>query len=210
MRNIQIRRLLVLLFGLALPMSVWAIGSPSTNFFMKGLYHPMMVPAHIIALFALGLLLGQQGWRTIRIVLPAFILVLIASLIMTRYQSAAWNAELVLLPLAAITGLLVVFKLNLEQSNPGLLVSLIISIIAAVVIGMDSAVPRIPGLQAAKIYSHLAGSGVFASALLLTISLIAVTLRKLLDGVILRILGAWSTAGAVLVVTLLIAPDITP
>ena len=199
------RSLLVLLLGLMLPMSVWAIGSPSTNFFMKGFYHPMMVPAHIIALFALGLLLGQQGWRAIKVVVPTFVLALIASLIMTRYQSAPWEAELVLLPLAAITGLLVVIKLNL-----GPVVPLLISIIAAVVIGMDSAVPRIPGLQAAKIYSHLTGSGIFASGLLLVISLISVSLRKLLDGVILRILGAWSTAGAVLVVTLLLVPDINP
>lgn len=199
------RSLLVLLLGLLLPMSVWAIGSPSTNFFMKGFYHPMMVPAHIIALFALGLLLGQQGWRAIKVVVPTFVLALIASLIMTRYQSAPWEAELVLLPLAAITGLLVVIKLNL-----GPVVPLLISIIAAVVIGMDSAVPRIPGLQAAKIYSHLTGSGIFASGLLLVISLISVSLRKLLDGVILRILGAWSTAGAVLVVTLLLVPDINP
>ena len=205
MKNIQIRIWLVLLLGLLLPMSAWAIGSPSTNFFMKGLYHPMMVPAHIIAMFALGLLLGQQGWHTIRVVLPIFILVLIASLIITRYQSASWEAELVLLPLAAVTGLLVVIKLNL-----GIAVPLLISIIAAIVIGMDSAVPRIPGLQTAKIYSHLAGSGVFASGLLLIISLIAASLHKLLDGVILRILGAWSTAGAVLVVTLLLAPDINP
>jgi len=165
----------------------------------------MMVPAHIIVLFSLGLLLGQQGWRTIRFVLPAYVLVIIASLIMTRYQTAAWNAELVLLPLAAVTGLLVVFKWNLS-----ILLPLVIAIVAAVVIGMDSTVPRIPGLQAAKIYSHLTGSGVFASVLLAIISLIALALRGLLEGVILRILGAWSTAGAVLVVTLLLVPDVNP
>jgi len=202
MKHLPKQNLLLALIGLLLPVSAWAAG---TSFFMKGFYHPMMVPAHIIVLFSLGLLLGQQGWRAIRVVLPAYILVLIASLIMTRYQTAAWNAELVLLTLAAISGLLVVFKLSL-----GVWVPLLIAIVAAVVIGMDSTVPRIPGLQLAKIHSHLAGSGVFASGLLIIISLLALTLRNLLDGVILRILGAWSTAGAVLVVTLLLAPDINP
>jgi len=202
MKYLPIQNLLLALIGLLLPVGAWAAG---TSFFMKGFYHPMMVPAHIIVLFSLGLLLGQQGWRAIRVVLPAYILVLIASLIMTRYQTAAWNAELVLLTLAAISGLLVVFKLSL-----GVWVPLLIAIVAAVVIGMDSTVPRIPGLQLAKIYSHLAGSGVFASGLLIIISLLALTLRNLLDGVVLRILGAWSTAGAVLVVTLLLAPDINP
>jgi urease accessory protein len=186
-------------------MNAWAIGSPSTSFFMKGFYHPMMVPAHLIVLFALGLLSGQQGRKTIRFVLPAFIIVLLASLIMTRYQSPPWNAEWVLLPLAGITGILIVFKWDMV-----IILSLMIACLAAVVIGMDSAVPRIPGLQSAKIYAHLAGSSVFSSLLLLVISLIALTLRNVLDGVILRILGAWSTAGAVLVITLLFVTNLNP
>jgi hydrogenase/urease accessory protein HupE len=172
---------------------------------MKGFYHPMMIPAHMIVLFSLGLLLGQQGWQTQRIVIPVFVLVLAAALTMTRYQTATWNAELVLLPLAAVTGILVIFKFNLSAW-----ISLIIAVIAAIVIGMDSTVPRIPGLQPAKIYAHLTGSGVFVMGLLVIISGIALALRKLLDGVILRILGAWSTAGAVLVVTLLLVGNINP
>lgn len=204
MKKLSIQTLLTILIGV-LPISAWAIGSPSTNFFMKGLYHPMMVPAHMIALFALGLLLGQQGWRIVRIVLAVFVVALIASLVMTRFHSASWDAELVLLPLAAMTGLLVVLKWNL-----GVVVPLLIAIIAAVVIGMDSSVPRIPGLQTAKIYSHLAGSGVFASTALLVIGLLSLAMRGMLDGVILRILGAWSTAGAVLVVTLLLVGDLNP
>lgn len=200
-----VQKLLIVLVALLLPMSTWAIGSPSTSFFMKGLYHPMMVPAHLIALFALGLLSGQQGWKTIRLVLPTFIAVLIASLIMTRYHSPSWNAEWILLPLATVTGILIVLKLQMAT-----IVSLVIACLAAVVIGMDSAVPRIPGLQLSKIYEHLAGSGVFSSSLLFIISLTALNLRNVLDGVILRILGAWSTAGAVLVVTLLFITQSIP
>ncbi|MGB1311511.1 MAG: HupE/UreJ family protein [Leucothrix sp.] len=204
--KIQVRYpLLAALICFAWPLSAWAIGSPSTNFFIKGLYHPMMVPAHLIALFALGLLIGQQGWATLRTAFPVFFVTLTAALLMTRYQSAAWNAELVLLPLAALTGVLVVLKLNLPKAIP-----LIIAIIAAIVIGMDSSVPRIPGLQATKIYAHLSGSGVFASLLLLMISLLALALHKLLAGIVLRVLGAWSTAGAVLVVTLLLVADANP
>lgn len=200
-----LQKLLIVLIAFLLPINAWAIGSPNTSFFMKGLYHPMMVPAHLIELLALGLLSGQQGRKTIRFVLPAFIVVLLASLIMTRYQSPPWNAEWVLLPLAAVTGILIIFKLDVA-----IIVSLVIACMTAVVIGMDSAVPRIPGLQSAKIYAHLAGSGVFSSLLLLIISLIALTLRNVLDGVTLRILGAWSTAGAVLVITLLFVTNLNP
>jgi len=202
MKILSTQNLLIALIGSLLPMSAWAAG---TSFFMKGFYHPTMVPAHLLSLFALALLMGQQGWRNSRIVLPLFLFVLIASLAMTRYQTASWNAELILLPLAAVTGILVIFKWDLSVIVPS-----IIAIIAAIVIGMDSSVPRIPGLQIAKIYSHLAGSAVFGISLLLVIGLIALGLRNVLDGVILRILGAWSTAGAVLVVTLLLVGDLNP
>ena len=205
MNNILMRSILVLVVGCCLSGTAWAIGGVNTSFFMKGLYHPMMIPAHLIALFSLGLLLGQQGWQTQRVVIPPFALVIASALIMTRYQVAPWNAELVLLPVAAITGVLVILKLNLTAW-----ICLIIAVIAAAVIGMDSTVPRIPGLQPAKIYAHLTGSGLFATGLLVIISGIALALRNLLDGVILRILGAWSTAGAVLVVTLLMVAEITP
>lgn len=205
MNNILMRSILVFFVGCCLSSTAWAIGGISTSFFMKGFYHPMMLPAHMIALFSLGLLLGQQGWQTLRIVILTFALVLATALILTLYQKATWDAELVLLPLAAITGILVIFKFNLSTWIP-----LIIAVIAALVIGMDSVVPRIPGLQPAKIYAHLTGSGLFATGLLVILSGIALALRKLLDGVILRILGAWSTAGAVLVVTLLMVADVNP
>lgn len=54
MIKLPLRNLFMVLGGFLLPMSAWAIGSPDTNFFMKGLYHPMMVPAHLIALLGLS------------------------------------------------------------------------------------------------------------------------------------------------------------
>ena len=205
MKNSATQNTLIFLMFCCIPASAWAIGGVSTSFFVKGFYHPMMVPAHLTALFSLGLLLGQQGWQTIRLILPAFVIALVSALIMTRYQTAGWNAELVLLPLAAMTGILVIFKFNLTVWIP-----LVIAMLVAVVIGMDSTVPRIPGLQSAKIYAHLTGSAVFVLGILTIIAGAAFALRTLLDGVILRILGAWSTAGAVLVVTLLFITQSIP
>jgi len=170
------------------------------NFFEKGLMHPMAVPTQLIAVFALGLLLGQQGWLHIRIVLPVFLVSISAALIMTRFQSASWDPEMVLLPLAAVTGLLLTLKRRWF-----LTVSLVIAIVIAIVIGMDSSVPIIPGLQARKIYASLVGTGLSVFGLLTLVTLIAFVLRNLLQGVILRILGAWSTAGAALVLALLLA-----
>ena len=63
----------------------------------------------------------------------------------------------------------------------------------------------IPGLQTRKIYANLAGTGVSVFGILLVVSVIAWSLRKLLQGIVLRVLGAWATAGAILVLALLLA-----
>lgn len=178
------------------PNGAYAAGA---NFFLQGLSHPMMVPAQLIATFSLGLLIGQQGWSHLRIVLPVFLLALVVGLIATRYQTISWNSEMILLPLAALTGLLATLKRQLP-----IVITLLAAIIAAFVIGMDSAVPMIPGLQVRKIYASLAGSGLSIFGMLLLISLIAMLLRNVLQGVVLRVLGAWSTAGAALVLALLL------
>lgn len=192
-------KLLTALIIFLLPMSAWAIGNPNTNFFLKGLYHTMMVPAHLIILFALGLLSGQQGLKTTKSLIPVFTGVLGISLVITRYHAAFWNAEWLLLALAVVTSILVILKLNVKK-----VVSLTIAVLSAVVIGMDSAAPIIPGLQPTKIFAHLAGSGIFSSLLLLLICLLSLALRKLFDGVILRVLGAWATAVTALVITFLL------
>ncbi len=193
----QLIALVVVGFYLVTPLTAHAAGA---NFFVKGLMHPMVIPTQLIAVFALGLLLGQQGWKHIRIVLPVFLIVISAALIMTRYQSASWTPEMVLLPLATVTGLLLTLK-----QQWFVLISLIAAIVIAVVIGMDSSVPMIPGLQTRKIYASLAGTGLSVFGLLMLVTLIAFALRNLLQGIILRILGAWSAAGAILVLTLLLA-----
>lgn len=188
---------LLLVVAWMLPISAYAAG---TNFFIQGLSHPLMVPAQLILTFSLGLLIGQQGWKHFRVVLPLFAIALAGALVMTRYQTASWNSESILLPLAAITGLLVIFRLQLS-----VLITLTVALAAAIVIGMDSAVPMIPGLQARKIYANLAGSGVSVFGILLLVSMIAWALRNVIQGIVLRVLGAWATAGAVLVLALLLA-----
>jgi len=197
------RTTISLISGLLLiPVNVQAAG---TNFFLQGLYHPMMVPAQLIALFALALLIGQQGQRSLCRVPLGFVLALSLSLLATRYYTPSWNSELVLLPLAALTGLLVILK----REWP-LQLSMLLAILIATVVGLDSAVPMIPGLQARKIYASLAGSGLTITSLLVLVSIVSFFLRNILQGIALRVLGAWSTAGAILVLTLLLAPITLP
>ncbi|RVU84264.1 hypothetical protein EOL70_12315 [Leucothrix sargassi] len=193
----QLIKLITVGFFMLSPLAAQAAGA---NFFEKGLLHPLAVPTHLIAIFAVGLLLGQQGLRCLSIGLPTFLVALAAALVMTRYQSASWDPEMILLPLSAITGLLLTLRRQWY-----LALSLIIAVVVAVVIGMDSSVPMIPGLQTRKIYASLAGTGVTVSGLLFVVTLIAYALRNLIHGIIIRILGAWAAAGAVLVLALLLA-----
>lgn len=184
--------------------AIWLIPANAvaagTNFFVQGLSHPMMVPAQLIVTFALGLLIGQQGWAQLRWALPTFAIALITGLMATRYLPTSSDSEIILLPLAAMTGLLVILKRQLP-----IIITLLLAIVAACVIGMDSAVPMIPGLQERKIYASLAGSGLSVFGIILLISLMAMALRNVLQGIVLRVLGAWATAGAALVLALLLA-----
>ena len=70
-----------------------------------GLLHPLAVPAHVLALLAIGLLIGQQRGRLVP--LAAFFAGLVAGLAALAFAVATTSAANVLLAAAAVTGLLV-------------------------------------------------------------------------------------------------------
>ena len=177
--------------------NTWAA---STSFFEKGLLHPLGAPSHILAVVSLAMLLGQQGWRHIRSAVPVFAISVITALILTRFLTVKIDVELTLLPVAMIIGLL----LTLKREWP-LVLSLLLAVVIAGIAGYDSKVPFIPGLQVEKIHASLAGSGVSILGLLVIVTTLSWLLRNVLQGIALRVLGAWSATGAALVLTLLLA-----
>ncbi len=51
--------------------------------FYNGVLHPVLVPAHLLAIVSAGLLIGQQGVKRMQVPLITFLLVLIAALTVT-------------------------------------------------------------------------------------------------------------------------------
>ncbi len=171
------------------------------SFFLQGLHHPFITPAHLITLIALGILLGQQAKRNGYSALLIFIAFALASLVSTRFYRTDIHAEIMLLTLAGSIGILTTLKLPLPNW-----VTLIFAIIVGSLIGIDSASVVIPGLKVSKIHADMAGTFVSVSLILLLICLLSQFINKLWDGITLRIIGSWVFASALMVLALMLAP----
>ena len=78
-----------------------------------GLLHPLVVPAHVAAIAALALLIGQQNWG--RSVPIAYVVAVLIGLVAIAMAYVPKFSEETLLALAAITGLLIALARPLPQ-----------------------------------------------------------------------------------------------
>lgn len=170
------------------------------DFFWQGLLHPLLMPAHLLLLIALGLLAGQQGAAHVKATLLVFVAAIVCGVGLTLVSSLRVDFDSWLLVLALLTGVLIVLR-------PALLVWLlmVLAVLAALVIGLDSAAPRIPGLRGMKVQALLGGTALSAVLVVIAVSVPGLWLRRVLEGIPLRVLGAWITAGAALVLALKIS-----
>ena len=171
------------------------------NFFLQGLQHPFLTPAHLVTLIALGVLLGQQAKQNGYNALLTFIAFVLVSLVSTRVFRTNINAEIILLTLAGFMAILTAIKLSLPNWATHIL-----AIVVGALIGIDSAPVIIPGLKAAKIYADLAGILVSVSLILILISVLSQLINTLWQGIALRIIGSWLFASALMVLALMFAP----
>lgn len=163
--------------------------------FYGGILHPLLVPAHLLALVLLGLLAGQGGLGAIRRChlgfLPALVLGLMLAGAVVGPES---GLEPALLLLSALTGLLVVL-----QWRPPLVVFYGAGACVGLLLGLDSA----PGEMApAAAAAALLGTGLGAFACLLLLADLSERARDHWQRVALRILGSWGAASATLVFAL--------
>lgn len=172
------------------------------KFFLQGLSHFVQAPAHIVVLFGLGLLLGQQGWRGIHIGFPVFLLAVTGGLLLTQVLSPGAKQEVMLLFMAVVMGGLLAVQFELPAWPIGLLAGL-----AGILIGADSAPSLLPGMKAVNTYAVLAGSATGTSLAILLLALPALMMRQLLNGMILRVLGSWVVASALMVLALMFVPS---
>ncbi len=171
------------------------------QFFQQGFWHFLQAPSHIIVLFGLGLLIGQQGSRGVGIGSSSFTLTVIGGLLLTQLVTLSWKHDIVLLLLAIAIGGLLAMRLNLPTWSIGMLAA-----VAGIMIGIDSAPSVIPGIKAAITYASLAGTALSTSLTVLLLALPSLLLRIPLNGIILRVLGSWVSASALMVLVLMFAP----
>jgi len=160
--------------------------------FLGGLLHPLALPAHALALLALGLLIAQQSARLL--LLAAFVAGLIAGLVALAFAVAATSAGDILLATAALAGLLVALARPLPMP-----VSAPLAAIAGVALGLDSP-PEVIILSAATVM--LIGTGVGACLAVAIVAVGASYLTRDWQRIGIRILGSWIAASAILVLAL--------
>ncbi len=178
--------------------------------FYSGALHPLVTPPHLIALLALGLLLGQAGQRVagdddaplaaLTAPLAALAVALVAGVLRAGLQPAEEpDTDRVLLALAAATGLAVAAAWRAPAA-----VRLVAALVAGLAVGIGSA-PS--GVTDAERWTSLAGTA--AAALLLgayVAAMVAMARRPPWLAIGVRVLGSWMAAAALLVLALSFAP----
>lgn len=161
--------------------------------FYNGMLHPLLVPAHLLAILVLGLLLGQRGLSAMRYGLALFVLGLGCGLAASGSLDSAL-LERCLLSAVLCCGLVVILAL----SWPPALAS-VPALLLGVLIGLDSPA-ELPGERERLLM--LCGVWVSAGLLLLFASGISEQMRNPWQLIGLRVVGSWITAGALLVLVL--------
>jgi len=185
----------LVLAGAALP--AWAHSPiPGIGNFYSGALHPFVSPAHLVALLALGLVVGQGGLAAARAPLVTLLMALVAGLAAHRWAGDP-DTDRLLLGLAALLGL---GAAAAWRAPVALLAA------TAAVAGLSVGLASGPtGLDGSARWASLAGT-LGAALLLPTYVAAMVTLIKpAWLHVAVRVIGSWLAAAALLVLALSIA-----
>ncbi len=160
--------------------------------FLAGLVHPVLTPTHALALFGLGLLIGQQPAAKRFLPLALFVAALAAALFALAMAVGETPANDALLGVAAITGALVAAAPRV----PVLIVGAFAVLIGGA-IGLDSP-PEVMSIEVAV--AMLIGTGIGAPLALALVMAAASWLRRDWQQIGLRVLGSWTSASALLAI----------
>lgn len=158
--------------------------------FYGGILHPLVVPAHVLALMMLGLLAGQRGMAAVRRTYLGFLPALVAGLALSGTRFGGGQEPLLLL-FSALAGLLVVVQWRWPIS-----VFLPAGAAVALLLGLDSA-PE--GLALGPYVATLTGTALGAFACLLLVADLSERASMGWQRIGLRVLGSWGAASATLV-----------
>ncbi len=188
------QRLLPLFALLAACADASAHGSiQGIDHFSGGLLHPLVEPTHLIALVALGLLLGQRGIARAEAALFSFAGGVTVGLLCAGF-GVTIDSDLPLLALATLTGLLVAISPTLP--------TIVYAAIAAL-LGAGVGVASNPESYAGTaMLAALAGAGLGASLWLIVVTAIVGLLQKPWLRILVRVVGSWASAASILVLAL--------
>jgi urease accessory protein len=173
--------------------------------FYSGALHPLTTPAHLLALLAFGLLLGQQAQRrrselqALKAPLLALLAAFAAGIAQAGLQAAEGpDTDRLLLVLAAAAGLAAAAA---RRVSPFLLV------LGALACGLAVAVASAPsGVAAGARWASLAGTGAAALLLAAYIAVSVSAAQRAWLQIAVRVVGAWFASAALLVLALSLAP----
>jgi urease accessory protein len=165
--------------------------------FVGGALNPLTVPAHLLALLALGLLMGGLPARKLIMSWIAFAIGLDAGLVALSLAVGQTPAIDVLLIVTALNGLLVALALAV----PGA-VGAILALIVGAALGLDSPPQAISIADAGM---SLVGTGLSAALALFLVAFGTSRLTRGWQRIGVRIVGSWVAASAVLVLALRVA-----
>ena len=162
--------------------------------FYNGLLHPILVPAHLLLLMAIGLFFGQQGPKKIELILGIFAFATIAGLTAAWFSNGA-ELETIVLILSAAIGLLIAISPQVPLLWPS-----VIALLAGFFLGIDSAQDELSGKEK---FLTLFGSGVAIYLLPLYPMVLADHFaKKAWQKIGIRIVGSWVAASLLLVLAL--------
>ena len=170
----------------------------SPTWFLEGFWHLLQTPSQLIMLIALAFLLGQQGKPFITRNLLIFFVSVGIGFVANTFYTASWNNESLLLILALFFGLLIALLWKLPAY-----ILLLFSFFSGVLLGFDSSPLVIPGFGNSVAYNWFLGVATSIALIMITVSSLALAIRKLINGVILRVIGSWIATSALFVLTLL-------
>jgi urease accessory protein len=160
--------------------------------FAGGMLHPLLVPAHVMALLALALLIGQQSWS--RAVPAITVLAVLSGLGAIALAYVPTRADEGLLAATAIAGLLIALARPMPQA---------VGMALAAAIGFPLALgspPEAISLRDANL--ALLGTAIGAPAALLASAWMASRVTRAWQRIGVRIAGSWIAASAILVLAL--------
>jgi hydrogenase/urease accessory protein HupE len=160
--------------------------------FFSGLLHPLVIPAHLLALLALGLLIGQQ--RAMFSPSVGFATALAAGLTAIALAIGETAAFDVLLAATVLAGLLLALATPLP-----ILLATALAAVTGIALGLDSP-PEAISLAAAN--ATLVGTGLGACLVLALVAAAGRSLTRWWQRIGMRIVGSWLAASAILVLAL--------